>query len=786
MPTADNAVAEIRNSFRGQPYAPSVETTYQYTSPLFNGLSIALDASSTPYTPSALSTHLRGVPHIQRLYPVRRLALLPPPTLPSARPALSATNIHATTGVAALHALGYTGANLTIAIIDTGADYLNPFLSGGLGPPCRIKYGRDFVGDSMRPPRGPVRDPDPYADCAPHGTHVAGIVGAVAPRLNLTGVAPGAALEVYRVFDCEGITETDVVVAAVLAAAARGVDVMNLSLGGGGPFEEDAISAVLSRVNRNGTTYAVASMGNDGKNGSWTSQAPGGGVDVPAVGSVAAMELKTPGWVANWTVGANETENRFLWLPADRSVFPLVLQLWVLSANTSVEDDACKPLPPATPDLSGRLVLTFNGTRASAGIGANDGLALVSAYFTGRPVYVTMNTTEYPTSAWVVPNRQTGGRMSTFSSIGPPALGYMKPTISAPGEMILSTVPRKDGFFDNFSGTSMAAPYISGVVALLKQARPGLTFQQITTLLSTTGKPMPFNDGTNRTYPFLAPAWQQGGGLVSAFDAFQCQTMLDTEALAFNDTAHFEPELSFTVRNLGNAPSSYQLSNIPAATILSYRGDGNPNPIKFFPNESWPLPNPDFTYSLTPDFASISVSPHAFTLGPGGSQTVSVSADISALAHLTPTCPLFSGYIAINSTRDRLTLPWGAIGCSLSSLPVLDPHEPLIHLVAATNETEYNASLRSTYPLPRIEPDRVFVLPRSNASDARLNVTFPWLQYKFAQYSRFARVDVLGANGSRVATVLDQNTTADSERLPRDEVVWGSEWDGGLEGLGGV
>jgi len=71
----------------------------------------------------------------------------------------------------------------------------------------------------------------------------------------------------------------------------------------------------------------------------------------------------------------------------------------------------------------------------------------------------------------------------------------------APGEKILSTVPNS-GFCDSYmllSGTSMAAPYISGLAALILQANPELTAEQVKeiiienqgTQIGTTGKYMP-------------------------------------------------------------------------------------------------------------------------------------------------------------------------------------------------------------------------------------------------------------------------------------------------------
>lgn len=59
-----------------------------------------------------------------------------------------------------------------------------------------------------------------------------------------------------------------------------------------------------------------------------------------------------------------------------------------------------------------------------------------------------------------------------FSSRGPGADGEIKPNISAPGVNVRSSVP--GGGYAEFNGTSMAAPHVSGAIALLWSAVPEL------------------------------------------------------------------------------------------------------------------------------------------------------------------------------------------------------------------------------------------------------------------------------------------------------------------------
>jgi subtilisin family serine protease len=72
--------------------------------------------------------------------------------------------------------------------------------------------------------------------------------------------------------------------------------------------------------------------------------------------------------------------------------------------------------------------------------------------------------------------------IAPFSARGPsPCGGALKPDVSAPGVEILSTVP---GGYVSASGTSMAAPHVSGAVAVLRSINPALTVEELETLLT--------------------------------------------------------------------------------------------------------------------------------------------------------------------------------------------------------------------------------------------------------------------------------------------------------------
>ncbi|TMW69617.1 hypothetical protein Poli38472_001773 [Pythium oligandrum] len=69
--------------------------------------------------------------------------------------------------------------------------------------------------------------------------------------------------------------------------------------------------------------------------------------------------------------------------------------------------------------------------------------------------------------------------LGDFSSKGPTVGGIMKPEISAPGVDVRSSWNTGDSEYNFVSGASMATPHVSGAVALLLAAKPGLKFDQV-------------------------------------------------------------------------------------------------------------------------------------------------------------------------------------------------------------------------------------------------------------------------------------------------------------------
>ncbi len=102
-----------------------------------------------------------------------------------------------------------------------------------------------------------------------------------------------------------------------------------------------------------------------------------------------------------------------------------------------------------------------------------------------------------------------------FSSRGPSVWAEIKPDVVAPGINILSSLP--GGAYATAYGTSMAAPHVSGLAALLLQADSGLSVDAVEALITSTAVPLgaelPNNDsgwGRIDAYQATATALQAG------------------------------------------------------------------------------------------------------------------------------------------------------------------------------------------------------------------------------------------------------------------------------------
>jgi hypothetical protein len=144
-------------------------------------------------------------------------------------------------------AAGFTGAGVTVAVLDTGIDTSHPDFTG------RIVEARSFLDFSPEP-----------ADEVGHGTHVASILAGsgAASDGRFRGIAPDALLLIGKVCD------TDCPESSILAgmewAATGGAVVVNMSLTGIDTPEMDPLEEAIDTLTAEHGTLFVVAAGNEG------------------------------------------------------------------------------------------------------------------------------------------------------------------------------------------------------------------------------------------------------------------------------------------------------------------------------------------------------------------------------------------------------------------------------------------------------------------------------------------------------------------------------------------
>jgi minor extracellular serine protease Vpr len=409
----------------------------------------------------------------------------------------------------------------------------NPLWFGPSAP--KVKGGVDLVGDTYQPDPteanyqpNPQPDPNPL-DCNSHGTHTAGTMagfGVLANGHTYTGpynattvssnnwlvgpgVAPKADLYSVKIFGCNG--PTNEVIDAIEWAVDNNMDVINMSLGSpfGSPDSPDAVAA--ENAAHDGV-IVVASSGNEGSNAYMTGD-PASGDDVISVAAndptstfPAAQMTLTPG-------GAMTAINANGWTPLPsgaENVRVIYSSPGVVSLGCSVAaDTAAGPIAPntfivVTRGTCARVAKAIFGQQAgAAGVIMINNAAGYPPYegpitgdpdppgpplFGGFAYTVTIPFLGVPSGQGPTLIAADGGTVSmtgatianpgfetlaSFTSFGPRSGdSFLKPNITAPGVSIFSAGMGTGIGALNDSGTSMAAPHVTGTAALVKQAHP--------------------------------------------------------------------------------------------------------------------------------------------------------------------------------------------------------------------------------------------------------------------------------------------------------------------------
>ena len=428
-----------------------------------------------------------------------------------------------------------SGRGVIVGVVDSGLDVSHPAFAGrvlslwdqtvqGNGPGVNFaRLGAVLTGTAM----------NTSLDTNGHGTHVTGIAaGAVAP---FEGVAPEADIIMVKTnFQNTAIAEG---VRWIFSEASRlnRPAVVNLSLGGHGDAHDgsDDLSTVIDAESGPGRIVAAAA-GNEGTDAIHASQRIM--TNQPAVFTIRIAPNSTgdtpPFFFLNgWYSGSGTCEVRLRSSTGQVTPFQPVLTADPTARNYVLQNDRANiATPPASLNSNGDhqffivVESRFQGSPVQGGVWSlelrrrsgqpgdvhiwllappnakpsateffGEGLSfshLIGSPGGGNEVVTVASFTSR--NQWIDSTgtaRAVGLTLDTisdFSSPGPRRDGMFKPDVTAPGAMIVSCLSSASispqiassivaaGFRVN-AGTSMATPFITGVIALLLERQPSLT-----------------------------------------------------------------------------------------------------------------------------------------------------------------------------------------------------------------------------------------------------------------------------------------------------------------------
>lgn len=451
-----------------------------------------------------------------------------------------------------LNSTSYTGKGVKIGVIDTGIAKDHPDLKH------RIKGGYDLVDLDDDPAETTPEEGMPTY----HGTHVSGIIAA---NGAMKGVAPDSDLYIYRALGPGGSGTSIQVIAAMEEAVKDEVDVMNLSLGNTVNGPDYPTSKAVDTASEKGVAVIVAN-GNDGPE-KWTVGAPATAKTALSVGAYQGEMLQT------------------LLLDPDSEkeipLTPLVPTLpWILTRDYEISE---------TPEgARGKIGLvdsketsTDQTLKAFQEEGAKGAILDTSemeqmelqglmeqeweipiARVEPEEYQWLREKTHKATNPFYIKHRteEIAPDVAPFSSNGPVAMNWqMKPDLLAPGVQIVSTVP--DGY-DVLNGTSMAAPHIAGVFAVIKEAQPDWTNEQIIGAMKTTAAPL----------ENLEPI-TQGAGEVQLEKALQTDYIIDNPLLSFGKVGEHRNEQTVKIKleNISDEPIDFRFDTPKQQKGISWR-----------------------------------------------------------------------------------------------------------------------------------------------------------------------------------------------------------------------
>nr|WP_275580651.1 S8 family serine peptidase [Herpetosiphon giganteus] len=498
-----------------------------------------------------------------------------------------------------------------------GYDYPEDYPANGLGLTQnnngKIIASRAYFRDWDGPANGD-QNPWPGVNGTPHGVHTAGIaagdvVTATFSGLNfpsMSGVAPKAWIMSYRVFyasvngigsfyNAEGIEALEDIVADE-------ADVVNNSWGGGpgslgGEF--DALDTALINTSNAGI-FVSMSAGNAGPN-KGTSDHPSdeyivvaasttqgtfaaGRLDVTQPTPISPTLQTIPIAAAAFGAPVNSIVN-LPYMPGSAATPANLTGCTAFAAGTFtgkialIQRGDCEFGVKAlnAQNAGASYVVIYNNAAngntlinmGAGAVGAQVTIPVIMIGFTpGTGLVNWYNQNGAASVASINPSTyvaaSTPDVIAGFSSRGPGVGDVLKPDVTAPGVNILShgytpgaTGEARHLGYGTASGTSMAAPHVAGAAALLRQAHPSWTNDQIKSALMSTSKYI----GVTVADGSPAQPLDMGAGRIDLSKASNPGVFLSPPSLSFGQVlSGTTKSILVTVTNATNVAETYSIS----------------------------------------------------------------------------------------------------------------------------------------------------------------------------------------------------------------------------------
>lgn len=605
---------------------------------------------------------------------------------------------------------GFTGKGMVVGIIDTGIDYTHKDMVLSADPAHKLTEAKvnQLVTDNSLPGKYfTLKVPYGYnyfdknseilhlgPTASMHGMHVGGTVGANGDEANggIKGVAPDSQLLALKVFSNDpsyASTWGDIYVKAIDDGIKLGADVLNMSLGSVASFVDPNYmeQQAIERAVNSGVLMSISA----GNSAQFTNGRPDNPLSSnPDIGLVGAPSL-SPSSISvanmeNTHITLDEfkvkigTETLPIAFKKQNSPTPME-KFGTTELDVVYVGDGSAPFY-AGKDVKGKVVYAvrtnlpnygqiqaqayaagaaaviirgavahgdyvsmggLTGDIPVVGLGIAEGnlfeQKIIAAGGTGKVTFTGLSKTVVNSAA---------GKMSSSTSWGVTPSLELKPEISAPGGQIYSTF--NDNKYGLMSGTSMAAPHVSGGSALVLQKVQQLfpTLQgaekvkRVKTLLMNTAKPIMDPDNNNN---FFSPR-RQGAGLMQLNKAIETPVYVVRKGT--NDSKVELKEIGTDTFNMTVTATNFSDKEATYSVNASVLTDANANGRNLLKTQV--ISN-----------AVVSTATPNVKLLPGESKDITVTVDLTnakaALEAQMPNGYFVEGFITLTNASQDATLP---------------------------------------------------------------------------------------------------------------------------------